>query len=130
MLDAGSGGGTRQSVAEDRNQRRGAYRGQPALNPARSGIPLGRPQGRCPTSAMHVCGSREKWYESRIGFSPRRLPRSTGRRGTTQMMKRWQKLASAAILACAMTLGGPGAATAQTKPEAEMRFALYVTVAP
>src|SRR4030088_395515 len=46
------------------------------------------------------------------------------------MMKRWQKLASAAILACAMGLGSPGAAPAQTKPEGEMRFALYVTVAP
>ncbi len=45
-------------------------------------------------------------------------------------MKRWQKLASAAILAWAMALGGPGSAVAQTKPEGEMRFALYVTLAP
>ena len=45
-------------------------------------------------------------------------------------MNRWQKLASAAILAWAMALGGPGLAAAQTKPEGEMRFALYVTLAP
>src|SRR5438874_13190952 len=46
------------------------------------------------------------------------------------MMKRWRKLASAAILACATGLASPGAAPAQTKPEGEMRFALYVTLAP
>src|SRR2546430_17064647 len=50
-------------------------------------------------------------------------------------MKRWQKLAAVAILASAMALGGPGSAAAQTKaaqtkPEGEMRFALYVTLAP
>src|SRR6266571_3609946 len=45
-------------------------------------------------------------------------------------MKQWQKLASAAILAWAMALGGPGSAAAQTKPEGEMRFALYLTLAP
>src|SRR6266581_4021192 len=46
------------------------------------------------------------------------------------MMNRWQRLASAAILAGAMGLGGPGSAAAQTKPEGEMRYALYVTVTP
>ncbi len=50
-------------------------------------------------------------------------------------MSRWHKLASAAILSWAMTVGGPGSAAAQTKPaqvtpEGEMRFALYVTIAP
>ncbi len=46
------------------------------------------------------------------------------------MMNRWQKLASVTILASAMALGGPGFAAAQTKPDGEMRFALYVTVTP
>jgi peptide/nickel transport system substrate-binding protein len=45
-------------------------------------------------------------------------------------MNRWQKLASAAILAWEMAVGAPGSAAAQTKPEGEMRFALYVTLAP
>jgi peptide/nickel transport system substrate-binding protein len=43
-------------------------------------------------------------------------------------MNRWQRLASAAMLACAAALGGTGAA--QAKPEGEMRFAVYVTIAP
>src|SRR6266496_1685233 len=59
-----------------------------------------------------------------------RSPRSIGRRENNAMMNRWRKLASAAILAWAMALGGPGPAAAQTKPEGEMRFALYVTVTP
>jgi peptide/nickel transport system substrate-binding protein len=45
-------------------------------------------------------------------------------------MKRWQKLASAAILSWAIALGGSDSAAAQTKPEGEMRFAVYVTIAP
>jgi len=45
-------------------------------------------------------------------------------------MTRWQKLAAAAILSWAVALGGAGAAAAQTKPEGEMRFAVYVTLAP
>src|SRR5881227_3735798 len=45
-------------------------------------------------------------------------------------MKRWRKLAAAAILASGMALGGAGPAAAQTKPEGEMRFAVYVTLAP
>src|SRR5947207_13990547 len=45
-------------------------------------------------------------------------------------MRRWQNLASAAILSWAASVGGPGSAAAQTKPEGEMRFALYVTLAP
>ena len=44
-------------------------------------------------------------------------------------MKRWQRLA-VAILAFAVAVGGPGFAGAQTKPEGEMRFAVYVTLAP
>jgi hypothetical protein len=61
------------------------------------------------------------------------------------MMTRWQKLASATIVVCAMAVGGPGSAAAQTqpaqtapaqtkpaqtKPEGEMRFALHVTILP
>lgn len=45
-------------------------------------------------------------------------------------MKRWRKLASAAVLSWMIAPGGSGPAAAQTKPEGEMRFALYVTVAP
>jgi ABC-type transport system substrate-binding protein len=45
-------------------------------------------------------------------------------------MSGWQKLASAVILSWAVGIGGPGCAAAQTKPEGEMRFALYVTLAP
>ena len=45
-------------------------------------------------------------------------------------MNRWQRFASAAILAWAVIVGGAGSVAAQTKPEGEMRFALYVTVAP
>ena len=45
-------------------------------------------------------------------------------------MNQWQKLALTAILAWATALGGQGAAVAQIKPEGEIRFALYVTVAP
>src|SRR5260370_39000689 len=59
-----------------------------------------------------------------------RLPRSIGRRGDNAMMNRWQKLASAAILSWVATVGAPGSAAAQTKPDGEMRFALYVTLAP
>src|SRR4051812_20176023 len=44
-------------------------------------------------------------------------------------MKARRKLFLAALLASVMSLGGPGLA-AETKPEGEMRFALYVTVAP
>ena len=36
----------------------------------------------------------------------------------------------AALLTAAMTLSGVGPAAAQGKPEGEMRFALYVKVAP
>src|SRR5712691_7233709 len=59
-----------------------------------------------------------------------RSPRSISRRENNAMMNRWQKLASVTILASAMALGGPGPAAAQTKPDGELRFALYVTVTP
>jgi len=42
-------------------------------------------------------------------------------------MSKWRKLAFAALLA-AVSLGGP--ASAQSQPEGEMRFAVYVTIAP
>ena len=45
-------------------------------------------------------------------------------------MNRWQRLAWAMALAWAVALGGPAPAAAQTKPDGEMRFALYVTLAP
>jgi hypothetical protein len=45
-------------------------------------------------------------------------------------MNRWQRFTSATILAWAAIAGGAGSAAAHTKPEGEMRFALYVTVAP
>jgi peptide/nickel transport system substrate-binding protein len=45
-------------------------------------------------------------------------------------MKRWRMLAGAAFLAWTMTAAGPGPAAGQTKPEGEMRWALYVTLAP
>src|SRR3954463_6912456 len=44
-------------------------------------------------------------------------------------MKRWH-LAAMTILAGAMALRGAIPAAAQTKPEGEMRYALYVTLAP
>jgi hypothetical protein len=44
-------------------------------------------------------------------------------------MRRWQKLAFA-VMAWIAAIGAAGIATAQTKPEGEMRFALYVTVPP
>jgi peptide/nickel transport system substrate-binding protein len=46
------------------------------------------------------------------------------------MTKRWHGPALAVLLACAATLGGAGSTAAQTKPEGEMRFAVYVTLAP
>ncbi len=45
-------------------------------------------------------------------------------------MKGWQKLASAMILGVAAIFGGPGSSVAQTKPEGEIRFAVYVTIPP
>src|SRR6266446_2304768 len=50
--------------------------------------------------------------------------------GDNTTMNRWQKLVAAAILSWAASVGGPGSVAAQTKPEGEMRFALYVTLAP
>src|SRR5438132_9382337 len=59
-----------------------------------------------------------------------RLPRLIACRKDNVTMSGWQKLASAVILSWAVGIGGPGSAAAQTKPEGEMRFALYVTLAP
>src|SRR3954452_2832 len=42
----------------------------------------------------------------------------------------WKQLALAAVLAWTATACGIGSAVAQTKPEGEMKFALYVTIAP
>src|SRR5678816_1792985 len=44
-------------------------------------------------------------------------------------MNFWHRLASTAVLALAI-IGGSGDALGQSKPEGEMRFALYVTLAP
>jgi peptide/nickel transport system substrate-binding protein len=46
------------------------------------------------------------------------------------MTKRWHGPALAVLLACAVSLGGAASTAAQTKPEGEMRFAVYVTLAP
>src|SRR5678815_3425526 len=45
-------------------------------------------------------------------------------------MNRWQQLCSAVVLAGAIVLGGAGSVAAQSQPEGEMRFAVYVTIAP
>ena len=45
-------------------------------------------------------------------------------------MGEWQRFTSVAMVGWAVAVSGPGAAAAETKPEGEMRFALYVTVAP
>src|SRR5258707_14226421 len=50
--------------------------------------------------------------------------------GGKTTMSIWQKLTFAAILGAAMPVGGAGPASAQIKPEGEMRFAAYVTIAP
>jgi peptide/nickel transport system substrate-binding protein len=46
------------------------------------------------------------------------------------MHRWWKKLAVAAVLGWAASAGDIGSAMAQTKPEGEMKFALYVTIAP
>ena len=45
-------------------------------------------------------------------------------------MKRLGKLAAAAMLALAALFGGVAGGSAQTRPEGEMRFAVYVTIPP
>jgi peptide/nickel transport system substrate-binding protein len=45
-------------------------------------------------------------------------------------MNRWHKFACTAILACGIALATAGSGAAQSKPEGEMRFAVYVTIAP
>src|SRR3954464_5029151 len=42
----------------------------------------------------------------------------------------WKKRAFAAFLVGTATVGSLGSGLAQTKPEGEMKFALYVTIAP
>src|SRR6202158_4329884 len=64
-------------------------------------------------------------YEARLAFAAINWPQ-----GGSATMNRWQKFASAAILSWAVSVGGLASAAAQTKPEGEMRFALYVTVTP
>src|SRR5438067_12919520 len=41
-----------------------------------------------------------------------------------------RKIGFAALLCLAISAGDPGSVAAQTKPEGEMRFAVYVTIAP
>jgi hypothetical protein len=50
--------------------------------------------------------------------------------GGKTTMSIWRKLTCAAILGLAMSAGGAGSAAAQSKPEGEMRYAVYVTIAP
>jgi peptide/nickel transport system substrate-binding protein len=45
-------------------------------------------------------------------------------------MNAWRKLVRGMVLSCLIAVAGPGFVAAQTKPEGEMRFALYVTLAP
>ncbi len=45
-------------------------------------------------------------------------------------MNKWHKLALTMLLASALSTGLSRPASAQTKPEGEMRWALYVTLAP
>src|SRR5690348_11613100 len=51
-----------------------------------------------------------------------------GNRGNTTMSM-WRNLAFA-FLGLALSLAGTEPGSAQTKPEGEMRFAVYVTIAP
>jgi peptide/nickel transport system substrate-binding protein len=51
-------------------------------------------------------------------------------KGAATTMNGWSKLAAAAMLSLAMLAAGPAAAAEQKKPEGEMRWALYVTIAP
>src|SRR5436190_16937600 len=45
-------------------------------------------------------------------------------------MNWWRKIGFGMLLCLAIFLGEAGSASAQTKPEGEMRFAVYVTIAP
>ena len=45
-------------------------------------------------------------------------------------MNLWPKIITIALMSWVVSFGVPNLAEAQTKPEGEMRFALYVTVAP
>src|SRR5690348_12424072 len=59
-----------------------------------------------------------------VGLEPGSL-----REGTTTM-KRWQGFAASLALFCAAVVVNGGFPAAHAKPEGEMRFAVYVTVAP
>src|SRR5207248_6587488 len=48
----------------------------------------------------------------------------------TAAMNCWRKIGFAMLLCLAIFLGDAGSAAAQAKPEGEMRFAVYVTIAP
>jgi peptide/nickel transport system substrate-binding protein len=45
-------------------------------------------------------------------------------------MSAWRTLVRGMVLSCLIAVAGPGFVAAQTKPQGEMRFALYVTLAP
>src|SRR4051794_10631689 len=85
--------------------------------------------GRAPARCRRSAGSRI------IASGTGRISRSWREGGNA--MNKWQSVAAAAIVACAGIVGGAGSAAAQTgtpaartKPEGEMRFALYVTMPP
>ncbi len=44
-------------------------------------------------------------------------------------MNIWRKIAAAALLSCAVTVG-PGGTAAQAEPKGEIRYAVYVTISP
>src|SRR3954464_4133794 len=70
---------------------------------------------------------------STFGCLPsRRQKRSTVQPGRKDdaTMNGWQKLALAAFLSWPLAVSGAAFAAAQPKPEGEMRFAVYVTLAP
>src|SRR5258708_36729734 len=45
-------------------------------------------------------------------------------------MNWWRKIGFAMLVCLAISVGDAGSVAAQTKPEGEMRFAVYVTIAP
>src|SRR5207247_4058735 len=74
------------------------------------------------TSSTRACCAR--WRRSRARSC------RPSRRGGAMDGTRVGALALVALLAGALTAGSPGAARSQAKPEGEMRWALYVTLAP
>jgi peptide/nickel transport system substrate-binding protein len=82
-----------------------------------------------PPYTLRVIAGRPCFVHVRASIMPSDVGKTT--------MSIWRNLALAAILGVAMSVGGAGSALtqakpegAQVKPEGEMRFAVYVTIAP